>query len=305
MERINKILTQLYTKNIGKRELAEIFDVSEKTIENTIKKYNKELKKEKLEIKYDTKIQCYRFDTLLPSKIPHNVFLQLMQEFVHDIMIADDFKEFLELINSDDNLNIGLLNTNSLSLRLQQIIMIKMAFVLNVSLKVQYTGNKQITEEKYIQPHTLISTSFTHYLHVTYSEKNISNVGETRSFALKGIKKIEIDEYITLPLEQNATGNAWGIYSKDKYVLLYLKNPASNFYKREEIARDGAFEFISEEEQGAIIMKMYYNNEQEIVSLLQRWMPHISLYKKSELTDRIYEKIKNNFVQLTINKDIF
>ena len=88
--------------------------------------------------------------------------------------------------------------------------------------------------------------------------------------------------------------NAYGLLDKEKYVILTLKNVASNFFKKEGMFSKDNYEFILEEIDGSINVKMYYNDIQEIISLLQNWMPHISI-SSGEIREKVYEQIKLNY----------
>jgi hypothetical protein len=49
---------------------------------------------------------------------------------------------------------------------------------------------------------------------------------------------------------------------------------------------------------------MHYKNENDIINLMQKWMPNITIHKHSEVSDRIYQKIKENYVDLTIQREL-
>jgi hypothetical protein len=90
--------------------------------------------------------------------------------------------------------------------------------------------------------------------------------------------------------------NAYGVLNKEKYVHLRLKSAAANFFKKEGLFNKDNFDFIAEEVDGSIDVKMYYNNIQEIVTLIQRWMPFINI--QGDLSEKVYENIKLNYEQL-------
>ncbi|ADR35392.1 hypothetical protein Sulku_2742 (plasmid) [Sulfuricurvum kujiense DSM 16994] len=90
--------------------------------------------------------------------------------------------------------------------------------------------------------------------------------------------------------------NSYGILNKDKYVHLRLKSIASNFFKKEGLFNKDNFDFIAEEADGSIDIKMYYNNIQEIITLIQRWMPFISI--QGDLSEVVYKTIQMNYEQL-------
>lgn len=297
--RLKKILIKLYQKAESKDELMTLLDVSQKTIENDISWYNAEINED---IKYDRKIGKYRFDTLLPKKIPAYTILRFLENSIGNSILNDDYKEIVESINSDD---ISIIDTDRLSPLLKNIIMVQVSFVINAILKIEYIGLKQKIETKWIRPRALINIGNSYYLNALYDEDNPSNVGEERSFSLIGIQSMEIfkieDKEI---LHKDAEGNAWGLYKKDQYITLKLKDDSASFFKREKMTNKKPFEFVSEEPDGAVLVKMFYNKEQEIVQIVQKWMPYITILKESDLSERIYSTIRNNFVSLTINKEM-
>lgn len=295
--RINRIYNELYMTPKSKDELMLLLDVSQKTIENTIIEANKAQE----DIVYDRKLGKYRFNTLLPTNIPSYIIFKYLHSSVTDELLKDDYAVASETIKL---CNIDMIATSTLSPLLKSIIMINIAFVINASLKIEYIGNNQKLETKFVKPHTLINNHGTYHLSASYSNKNSANVGEYRTFSLRGIKSIEIDEILSETLYQEAQGNAWGIYKKDSFIVLKLKDNAVGYFKKENLINKNGFEFVSEEADGSLLLKKYYNNIQEIILLLQQWMPYITILKESDIANEIYNEIKSNFVNLTINKEM-
>ena len=296
-ERIKKILIELFKKAKSKDELMKLLDVSQKTIENDISWYNTKINED---IKYDRKLGKYRFDTLLPKKIATYTILQFLENSIGNSILNDDYKEAIESVKTND---ISVIDTDRLSPLLKNIIMVQVSFVINAVLKIDYVGLKQKVETKWIQPRTLIIVGNSYYLNALYDDENPSNVGEERSFSLIGIQSMEIfkieDKEI---LYKDGEGNAWGLYKKDRYITLKLRDNAASFFKREKMTNKKPFEFVSEEPDGAVLVKMFYNNEQEIIQIIQKWMPNITLLKNTELSKTIYSKIKENFVDFSIQQ---
>jgi len=298
--RLKKILLELYKSPKGKKDFSTLYKVSDRTISDDMAKYNEEVKNE--DIIYDINLKKYRFNTLLPKKIPSYTLLKYLQSNINDTILNDDYNDIVESINTDD---VAVIDTDRLSPLLQNIIRVQVSFVINAILEIEYFGLKQKLETKWIRPRTLINTGVSYYLNAIYDEKNSSNQGEERSFSLKGIQSMKIFEIEDKEiLHLDGEGNAWGLFNKNKYITIKLVNEAAFFFKREKIANKKPFEFISEEPDGSVLINMYYNDEQEIVQIMQRWMPYITILKESDLSERIYSIIRNNFVSLTINKEI-
>jgi hypothetical protein len=295
--RLKRILIELYQKTESKDELITLLGVSQKTIENDISWYNTEINED---IKYDRKLGKYRFDTLLPKKIPAYTILQFLENSIGNSILNDDYKEIIESINTND---ISIVDTDRLSPLLKNIIMVQVSFVINAIVKIEYIGLKQKIETKWIRPRTLINVGNSYYLNALYDDENPSNAGEERSFSLIGIQSMEIfkieDKEI---LHQDGEGNAWGLYKKDQYITLKLKENAAKFFKREKMANKKPFEFVSEEPDGAVLINMFYNDKQEIAQIIQKWMPYVTLLKNTELSKSIYNKIKENFVDFSIQQ---
>ena len=115
---------------------------------------------------------------------------------------------------------------------------------------------------------------------------------------------MEAIEYLKdISLSVDGKGNAYGIINKEKYVLLRLESNAASFFKREQQFKREEYEFISENVNGEVFMKMYYNNIDEIRHLVQGWMPQISIEGKSKEKTIIYEKIKSSCENLLHDDD--
>lgn len=273
-----------------KENLKNSLNVSSiKTVENNIKDIN--------DIEYDISIRKYRFKDLLPPYIPNEVFFETFKESITNKLMKNDFSLLEKHISSINTKSM--IHTSELSSLAKKIIMIKNAIKNNCILKVKYKKNNSPVEEKYIQPNTIYSNGFTYYAFVTYDELNKDNVGEERTFAFNGMQDIEVVKYtnnITFLKEQK--GNAFGSFKKDRFVILHLNQSVAHFFKRENLFSNDAFELIDEELNG-ITIKMYYNKEFEIEKIVQQWMPNITVQNNLELKNRIYNRIKDNFSQLS------
>ena len=305
MKQITKILKELYHSPMGKEELAQLLNVkTTKTIENTILKYNKMDETIDKEVSYDMDLRKYRFNVSLPSFVPSNIIFEYMSKHINNTFIKDDFIDVLHYMSEEqkDQCDITLIPTQKLSPLLQKIIQIELSLKYNMSIKMDYMGNRGDIEIKYIKPHHIYFNGYTHYLHASYHENNIVNIDEMRTFSLNGIKSFSFHNLENEILPKKVIGNAWGEFSH--IIILHISGAASNYFRRENILNDNQFDLISLEDDASLIVKMHYKNENDIINLMQKWMPNITIHKHSDVSDRIYQKIKENYVDLTIQREL-
>jgi hypothetical protein len=281
---------ELYSKPCSKKDLATKFEVTTKTIENTISDYSSQ-------IILDRKIGAYRFNNLLPDYIPYNVFFKKLNASIANEVIKNDFMKIGH--KAGQRIDLPMIPTEKLSELTKKIISISNGINSNAILKIDYIGNDKPLESKYVIPHTIISTGFTYYLLCEYDKKNEKDVGQNRSLALNGMLNLEAVEYIKNGnFEIDKSGNAYGYIDQSKYVTLKLKASSANFFKREGQFSKENFDFISEDIDGTVTMKMYYNNIQEIVQIIQSWMPYISIDGHCDIYDIVYKQIEKNYFML-------
>jgi len=305
MKQITQILKELYRIPTGKEKLAELLNVkTTKTIENNIFKYNKMDETTDKEIIYDMNLRKYRFNVSLPSFVPGNIIFTYMSKHINNTYIKDDFIDVLHYVENDikDKCDTTLIPTKKLSPLLQKIIQIELALKYNMSIKMDYLGNRGDLEIKYIKPHNIYFSGYTHYLYTSYHEDNIANIGEPRTFSLNGIKSLEFHNLENETLSRKVIGNAWGEFNNS--IILHISGSAAKYFRRENIFNDNQFDLISLEDDNSLIVKMHYKKEDDIINLIQKWMPNITIHKHSEVSDRIYQKIKENYVDLTIQRDM-
>lgn len=293
---MEKIYDELYNGVLSKTYLAKKHDVSTKTIENTIITYSKETPDD---IIYDTKIAAYRFKNLLPTYIPYQLFFTLFESSIANKTIKQDFLIIGKFLNKKGNTNMPMIKTSSLSPLAQKLIKCAIGINQNCILEIDYKGHKKDREIKFVIPQKITSTAFSYYLYGSYDKRNEKDVGQSRSLALTGIYSISPIEYIKgQKFAISGIGNAYGIINKDKFVMLKLQTSSANFFKREGLFQEDNYDFVTEEADGSIMMKMYYNSPSEIVSLLQKWMPLISIQDETTITKEVYGKISENYKQL-------
>ncbi len=305
MKQITQILKELYQTPTKKEKLAQLLDVkTTKTIENNILKYNKMDETIDKEIIYDMTLRQYRFNISLPSFVPSNIIFDYMSKHINNTYIKDDFKDVLNYISEEktDQCDIALIPTKKLSPLLQKIIQIELSLKYNMSIKMDYMGNRGDLEIKYIKPHHIYFSGYTHYIHASYHEDNITNIGEMRIFSLNGIKSLEFHNLENEILQRKVIGNAWGEFNNS--IVLHISGSAAIYFRRENILNDSQFDLMSLEDDNSLIVKMHYKNENDIINLMQKWMPNITIHKHSEISDRIYQKIKENYVDLTIQREL-
>jgi len=274
----------------NKAKLAEILNVSSiKTVENHIKNID--------DITYDIKLKQYRFKKLLPKYITINALNNIINKSIINKLLKDDFKLIADKVVSSDEM----IETSNLSNLSKKLIILTNAIKYNCVLKVEYKGLNKPLQKKFIEPNAYFTNGFTYYAYVTYNKKNIASIGEERTFALNSIGCIEEEEYIfNGGFKKNNIGNAYGHFNKDKYILLNIKKDAAQFFKRELIFNDDAFELIDEELDGvSISVKMYYNDIKEILKLVKQWMPQITIFGDEDIKNTVYEQISKDLEELT------
>lgn len=291
-EKVIKIYKAIYGDvPCTKEYLKDYLNVSSiKTVENNIKDID--------DIVYDIKLRKYRFNNLLPKYIPNEVFFRIFQASIVNKLLKNDFSLLEKDISSVKTKDM--INTSELSNLAKKIIQFTNAIKDNCILKVLYKKAGKEAEEKYIRPNTIFSTGFTYYVYVTYDKLNPVDVGEERTFAFNGIKDIEAIEYVNdVTFKREQKGNAFGSFKKDKFVIFNMDKSSANFFKRETLFNNDAFEIIDEELQGEITVKMYYNMLFEVEKIVQQWMPQITIQSSAEIRDKVYSNIEEKLLKLT------
>ncbi|PHR54462.1 MAG: hypothetical protein COA44_13055 [Arcobacter sp.] len=193
-----------------------------------------------------------------------------------------------------------MIRTDELSNIAKKIIQFSNAIKDNCILKVKYKKAGIPTEDKFIRAHTIFSTGFTYYVYITYDELNKKDVGEERTFAFNAIGDIEPIEYLTkTTFKKEQNGNAYGSFKKEKFVILNMNKYSANFFKREILFNNDAFEIIDEERDGeSITVKMFYNKIFEVTKIIQQWMPEIKIQNNSEIKNEVYAQVEKNLSKL-------
>ena len=292
-KRMMDIYKGIYQAPQPKQHLAKKYNVTVKTIENTILKYSNNFPND---IVYDTRLTAYRFKNLLPKYIPYNIFYNLFQNSITNKIIKNDFLIASKIIEHEIDEKSIMIKTGSLSSLAQKIIQCTIAINNSCVIQVSYKGHNKDMEEKYIIPRKISSSGFVYYLYAEYEKRNNKNIGEGRSFSLSAVSTIAPVEYIKdSHFEISSTTNAFGVINKSQLVLLKLESNAASFFKREGLLQEDNYDFVSEETDGSIVIKMYYSNLNEVVSLIQRWMPLIAIQDSPSITKEIYDKISENY----------
>ena len=288
-ERVKDIYLKLYENNIlcTKENLASEYDVTIKTIENTIKSYSDE-------IIYDRKLKRYRFANLLPKYIPYKTFYNIFKESINDKFLREDFFIIDNLINNDNDL--FMIETEKLSEMSKKIIMFTIAINNNCVIKTEYASNGEEAYFRWMKPHTVFQDGFSYYCFATYDKRNSKDVGITKSFRFDKIGKIELVEYLENEiLKKDMKGNKYGEYNKNQYVILIFNKTSGSFFESSGLFSKPEYEVIVGLNSENVTVKMYYNNlNLEVISMLQRWMPNIKVHPDDPRKEEIENKIKEN-----------
>jgi len=280
------LLYDLITRGVySKDTLANKLNVTTKTIENKVKLSNGD-------IVYDKKLKAYRFTSILPKMVSYGYLLEVISNGVDNMDVSADIKNISTLIN---NKNI-LVGTSTLSETLQTVLSIQTAINHNIVLNINYVGNDNAKKNKIICPNQIVYSNSKYYLYVTYDKKNKVNVGEQRTLFINSISNITKERYEqNVAFQTNYKGNAFGKYCNNKYVELIFSGASARYVKRERI-QSMHYEIISEDFTGdKVLVKYYYNNTLEIISLIQRWMPMVRFAYNDDFSKNIYDKILSNF----------
>lgn len=279
----------LLEKLTSKDTLAEILNVTTKTIDNKVKISNGD-------IEYSKKLSSYYFKNLLPEFITLRFLLKIIMMNIDNKSIKSDLSYVKDLITEDTN---KLLRTSELSKILQNIIQLQVAINHNCILSIEYAGGMKQIERKVIRPTQIIVTNGSLYLYAKYDERNKINIGEKRTFQINSIGNITPVEYFQGDtFKTDVSGNAFGEFNHNNFVELTFFGPASNLIKRERL-NSLNYEIIEEDFDGkSVNVKFYYNSELELVKIIQQWMPYIKFTKKNDFSTKILTRIKNNFDEI-------
>lgn len=288
-ERIKDIYLKLYENTIlcTKENLAAEYNVTIKTIENTLKPYSEE-------IVYDKKLKRYRFVNLLPKYIPYKIFFNIFKDSIIDKFVREDFFTIDNLINNDNDL--FMIETEKLSDMTKKIIMFNLAINNNILIKMEYTKNAEEAYFRWIKPHTIFQDGFSYYCFATYDKKNPKDIGITKTFRFDNMKKVILEEYLENEiLKKDIKGNKFGEYNKNQYVILIFNKISGSFFTSTGLFLKPEYEVILGLNSDNVTVKMYYNDlNLEVVSMLQRWMPQIKIHPDDPKKKEIENQIGNN-----------
>ena len=290
--KLSNIYAQLLFKLCSKDELASKLKVSTKTIENKVKLSNGD-------IVYSKRLGGYHFKDLLPDNITHNFLISLLINNINNKNLKDDMQNIKDDLVIDTT-SFNPIPTQNLSEIFKNIIKLQIAINHNCILSIDYqNATSSQKEKKFIQPNQINVINGSYYIYVTYDKKNKVNVDEKRTLHLHSISNLNLVEYHKgNTFKTNVEGNAFGEFKNENYAELTFKGKASSFIKRERL-NSFHYEIIDESFDGSSVnLKFFYNNEIEIIKIIQQWMPLVTFTKKNEFSVRILERIKNNFNQL-------
>lgn len=288
-ERKIKIYNELFLQICSKQYLAEKFDVTTKTIENTIKSCD--------DIVYSKKLGAYHFKDLMPSYISYQNYFDLFKENLANPILK---KDMIKSIGSlEEDLNSIMVETEQLSELSKKIIRANIAINHQCIIKIDYPREGTPQQDKYIKPKQIITFDAIYYLTFEYDKRNKTKGLEERPFAFNGIQTIEEVEYLkdSEKFRTNYIGNSFGTVDEaNKKVTLKLQGHASYFFMREGLFESPYYKFIKSDSRGdRLTMEMIYNNEIEVSKLVQQWMPLISVVNDSDDAKKVIERIKKNY----------
>jgi hypothetical protein len=270
-------LSGLKTKN----ELSQTLNVTTKTIENYIKD-------EKDDIAYSKKLGKYHFRNLLPKKVTYSFVNSIIIDSVNNQLLQNDYRRIQKgFIKKYDDL----IETKNFSEQLKNLIILNIAINHNITLSINY----KLKVKKIIQPNQIFVIKDVFYVYVTYDEMNKEHVNQQRTLSCINISDISLVEYSQIATyKTNVSGNEYGAYSSNKYVLLTLREDAANFFKRNNV-NYLKWDFINESnDTNFVYIKLFYNSTLEVKRLVQQWLPYISFTEETILSKEILNAISSD-----------
>jgi len=284
-----RIYNEVYLQTCTKDYLAKKFEVSTKTIENTIKECD--------DIVYSKKLGAYHFKNLLPSKISYQNYFHLFQDNLTNPILKKDMIKSIREVGTD--LSEIMMDTKNLSELSQKIIKTNIAINHKCIIKIYYPRKGTPKPDKYIKPKQIITFDAIYYLTFEYDERNKTEWLEERPFAFNGIESIEEVEYLrdSEEFRTHKIGNSFGtVEDAKKKVTLKLYGHASYFFMREGLFESPYYNFIKSDSRGdKLTMEMIYNNNIEVIKLVQQWMPLIEIVNDSNYAKEVINGIKENY----------
>ena len=287
------IYNELFNKTCSKDELAKkCGNVSVKTIENTIKECE--------DIVYSKKLGAYHFKNLLPSQISYQNYFDLFKDNLSNpILKKDMIKSVTEFGGDLDNI---MFDTTHLSELSKKIIKLNTAINHNCIVKLFYKRDDSLIGNRYIRPKQIITFDSIYYLYFEYDKKNKERGLQTRPFAFNGIENIEEVEYLkeSKDFRTYKIGNSFGTVDEakksKKSVTLKLHSYSAYFFTREGLFESPYYNFIRSNSQGnEVEMEMIYNDNIEVIKLVQQWLPYIYVVNDSKNSQSIIDGIKKNY----------
>jgi hypothetical protein len=202
------------------------------------------------------------------------------------------------------DLHIIMLDTRHLSELSKKIIKLNTAINHNCIVKLFYKRDDSHIGDRYIQPNQIITFDSIYYLYFKYDIKNKKQELETRPFAFNGIENIEEVEYLKESEEFRTyeIGNSFGTVDEakesKKKIILKLHSYAAYFFIREGLFESPYYNFIKSNSKGnEVEMEMIYNDDIEVIKLVQQWLPYIYVVNDSESSQSIIGGIKENYTK--------
>lgn len=288
-KKLLKIYNELFTSLKSKDELAKILKVSTKTIENKVKLSEGD-------IEHSKKNSGYIFKNLLPKYISIKHFNEILIKYIANNSLKDSAQYIQKEIIHENEFG-ELVNTEKLSDLVKTLIKLQIAINYNCVLSVSYKGNKKAVQTKFIKPNQIFVANGSFYLYLKYADQNKKDINMPRTFQLNSIDNIQAIEYKKDEIFQTYDeGNAYGRYNDNtKSVKLIFKGAAAMYLKRERL-NSLKWEFIEESfDNTTLTIKLYYNEEVELIKLIQSWMPLVTFVKEDELSTKILTAIKKNY----------
>jgi hypothetical protein len=261
-------------------ELAELLGVTKKTIDNMGKRHGEDLT-------FDRTLLRYRFKNLLPARLPADAAFGVLKKALPDSAIREDLATLI-----DPSLP-RFVPTASFGAATKKLLALHVAIVSNCVIRFDYHGNLKGPETKTVRPHALFFDRGRRYLYASYDASHTEHAGEFRVFALEGIGEIWPVAYVKNGnFRMDIDGNAYGPFEGRQSVRLRLDPACAGHFRRDRLFELPAYELIEELPDGSAVMDFYYNEEDEAVRFILKWMPLVTLAEDSPRARRVAESVR-------------
>ncbi len=289
LKRLSLILTKLYQgESLTLRELAEEFNVSERTISRDLNERLSDFpiyaEKGKYKLReYLFKNQNLNFEDKLILKILNEISNSFSYEF------AQKSQKLLSRLESPEfNPFYSKLWLENLEDKLTEITLIEKAIQNHIIINFSYYKNSEIN---LVEANPLKIANYDGLWYLIAINKNI-----LKSYYLRDISDVKISNQnfvVTNKVEkllQNSINIWFGDYQPFE-VIIYIKPQFTKHFNRKKI--NPTQRVIKKYEDGAMEISFYATTQMEVIPLIKSWIPYIKLIEPKELVEIIKNDLRS------------